>query len=201
MRSGGLRVTAGARAVVLRRCHEACEGCGLEWPWSLYLFLIDEALPARAANVRALCSMCSSDKAGPFAPLLTELSLRERLRSANNRRTGALKLTPSRRRRLIESRGGCCEICRVPGSDRQLQVHHRLAILQGGSDDEANLLVLCFACHHHLQPCAKGCGRWAKKPRTVCRQCRTDQLLKELYMASPGGAAPRAGRLTSGLRS
>ena len=188
VRSGGLRVTAGARAVVLRRCHEACEGCGLEWPWSLYLFRLDEALPARAANLRVLCSSCSGDEAGPFAPLLTELSLRERLRSANNRRTGALRLTPARRRRLIEARGACCEICGVPGTERQLQVHHRLAILQGGSDDEANLLVLCFACHHHLQPCANHCGRWAKKPRTICRQCRTEQLLKELVAPLHTGA-------------
>jgi hypothetical protein len=166
--------------VVLRRCQEACEGCGLEWPWNLYLFRVDETRPAAAANLRVLCPACSSGNAGLFAPLLTELSLRERMRNANNRRAGVVKLTPARRRRLIEARGQCCEICGVPGGERQLQVHHRQAILQGGSDHEANLLVLCFACHHHLQPCASGCGRWTKKPRTICRQCRTEQLLKEL---------------------
>lgn len=180
MRSGGLRVTAGARAVVLHRCREACEGCGLEWPWSLLLFRVDEAQPARATNLTALCWACSGGKDGSFAPLLTELSYRERLRNANNRRTGAAKLTPARRRRLIEARGGSCEICGVPGSERQLQVHHRVAILRGGSDDEANLLVLCFACHHHLQPCVKDCGHWVKKPFRVCRYCRTEQLLNEL---------------------
>ena len=201
MRSGGLRVAGGARALVMRRCGGACEACGLEWPWNLYLFLIDQAGPARAANLHVLCGACSEGRAGAFATLLTEPSLRDRMREANNRRTGAEKLTHARRKRLIQSRGGCCEICGVPGTERELQVHHRLAVLRGGSDAEANLLVLCFACHHQVQPCANGCGHWAKKPRTTCRHCRTQQLLQELYAATPGGGAPHAGRLTSALRS
>lgn len=111
-------------------------------------------------------------------PLVGERPLRERMRDANNRRTGAVKLTPARRRKLIQSRGGCCEICGVPGSERQLEVHHRIAVLRGGDDSERNLLVLCFACHHHVQPCAAGCGRWAKKPARLCRQCRTREDLE-----------------------
>lgn len=103
------------------------------------------------------------------------------MREANNLRTGAVKLTPARRRRLIESRGGCCEICGVPGSELQLQVHHRLAVLRGGDDSDANLLVLCIACHHQLQPCSMGCGRWTKKPNKVCRHCWTQRRLRELY--------------------
>jgi 5-methylcytosine-specific restriction endonuclease McrA len=172
-------VGGGARAVVLRRCGGACEVCGLEWPWDLYLFLIDPTGPARAGNLRVLCGPCSADRIGPWAPLLADLSTRERMRLANNRRTGAVKLTASRRRRLIESRGSCCEICGVDESERQLQVHHRLAVLRGGDDSEANLLVLCFACHHQVQPCANGCGHWAKKPFRVCRQCRTHAALAE----------------------
>jgi len=60
-------------------------------------------------------------------------------------------------------------------------VHHKLAVLQGGDDGEENLMVLCFACHHHVQPCATGCGGWAKKPRTVCRNCVTRRSLEELF--------------------
>ena len=181
MRSGNLVVGGGARAVVARRCAGACESCGLEWPWNLYLFLLDPSGPARAANLRVVCSRCSETETGPFALLLTEPTLRERLREANNRRTGAAKLTASRRRRLIELRGGRCEICGVPGSELQLQVHHRMPILRGGDDSDANLLVLCYPCHHHLQPCANGCGHWAKKPATVCRHCRTQRRLEEIY--------------------
>ena len=165
----------------MRRCRGACESCGLEWPWSLYVFPVDQAGPARASNLRVLCGRCSAEEPGPFALLLNEPTVRERMREANNRRSGAIKLTPSRRRRLIEMRGARCEICGAPGSDFQLQVHHRLPILRGGDDSEANLLVLCFACHHHLQPCARGCGHWAKKPATVCRHCRTLQRLEEIY--------------------
>jgi 5-methylcytosine-specific restriction endonuclease McrA len=165
---------------VLRRCRGACESCGLEWPWALYAFVLDEAIPHRSANLVALCLRCSEGRSGPFAPLLTVPTLRERLRSANNRRTGASKLTGARRRRLIESRGRRCEACGADGAQRQLDVHHRLAILRGGDDADENLAVLCFACHHHLQPCATGCGGWAKKPALICRHCHTRQRLHEL---------------------
>lgn len=175
-------VGGGARSVVLRRSGGACESCGLEWPWALNLFLVDESCQARAANLRALCWKCSEGLPGRFAPLLPELTLRERLRTANNLRTGAIKLTPARRLRLIAARGGCCEICGAPPSERQLQVHHRLAVLRGGDDSDANLLVLCFACHHHLQPCARGCGRWTKKPNSLCRHCWTEDRLDELQL-------------------
>src|SRR5689334_19379486 len=185
VRSVGLdRLVVGgsARAVVLRRTAGACEGCGLEWPWALHLFLVDDAAPARASNLLALCWRCSEGRHGRFAPLVPELSLRERLRAANNMRTGAIKLTPARRLRLIAERGGCCEICGVSGQERQLQVHHRHPVLRGGDDSDENLLVLCFACHHHLQPCVRGCGHWTKKPNTVCRHCWTRDRLEELYV-------------------
>jgi len=174
-------VGGSARGAVTRRCHGACELCGLEWPWAVYLFRVDESGSTAASNLIALCGVCSAAREGAFAPLLSELTLRERIRTANNRRTGAARLTPARRRGLIAARGGCCEICGVPGSDRRLEVHHRVGILRGGDDSEANLLVLCFACHHVLQPCAAGCGRWAKKPATVCRRCRLRERLLEVY--------------------
>jgi HNH endonuclease len=180
----GLRVTAGARAAVLRRCAGACEACGLDWPWLLYLFRIDETGPAAAVNLVALCSVCSSGRAGAFAPLMSQRSLRERLREANNHRSGTAKLTPARRRRLIADRGSRCEICGVLASQRQLDVHHRVGILRGGDDAQENLLVLCFACHHHLRPCATGCGRWAKKPAVLCRHCETRRRLQSLYPGS-----------------
>jgi hypothetical protein len=176
-----LRVTAGARTAALRRCGGTCEACGLEWPWLLYLFRRDATAPATAANLQVLCSACSGGRAGTFAPLVTKPPLRERLRVANNRRTGAAKLTPARRRRLIAERGSRCEICGAPGTERQLDVHHRLGLLQGGDDNPANLMVLCFACHHHLQPCSTGCGRWAKKPASLCRHCETRRRLHNLY--------------------
>ena len=69
-------------------------------------------------------------------------------------------------------------MCGVAGAERRLEIHHRTAVLRGGDDSDANLLVLCFACHHHVQPCATGCGRWAKKPALLCRQCRTTRDLE-----------------------
>lgn len=181
MRSDGLRVTAGARRAVMRRCGGACETCSLEWPWVLYLFPRDPERRPAASNLDVICSSCSAGRSGQFAPLLTRPALRERMREANNRRTGATRLTPARRRALVESRGSRCEICGVSSTERQLDVHHRLGILRGGDDDPANLMVLCIACHHHLQPCATGCGRWAKKPARLCRHCETRRRLESLY--------------------
>jgi len=175
-----LRLSPGARAALLRRCGGVCESCGLDWPWLIYVMKVDEQAPASAANLVAVCSRCSAGRAGAFAPLLATPTLRERLRAANNRRAGVEKLTAARRRRLIEARGGRCEICGVSRFERQLDVHHRLGILRGGHDGEHNLMVLCFACHHHLQPCSAGCGRWAKKPATLCARCLTSRRLEEL---------------------
>lgn len=179
MRSVGdrLLVSGGARAVVLKRSRGACERCGLEWPWALYLFMVDASGTTASSNLVALCGACSLDRADLFAPLLSQPSLRERMRAQNNRRSGAVPLNAARRRSLVAARGGCCEICGVSGADRQLDVHHRVGILRGGDDSEANLLVLCFACHHRLQPCAAGCGRWAKRPATVCRRCQDERRL------------------------
>ena len=177
MRSMPIRLSPGARAALTRRCAGACETCGLEWPWILYVFRVEEAGPDAAANLCVLCSRCSEGRAGAFRPLLGRPSTRERLRETNNRRSGVAKLTAARRRRLIAGRGGCCQACGVPGSERQLDVHHKRGIFAGGDDSEENLVVLCFACHHHLRPCANGCGRWAKVPAVICRRCDTERRL------------------------
>lgn len=192
-----LRVSPGARAAVLRRCGGACERCGLQWPWALQLFLVAPDAGPRAVNLVALCLPCSAPVEGPFAPLLAQPSLRDRLRARNNARTGAPMLTDGARRRLIALRGSCCEACGVSGEDRQLDVHHLLGVFRGGDDSPENLMVLCFVCHHHLRPCAAGCGRWAKKPATLCRRCRTERRLEELRAAvraasaSPAESEPR----------
>lgn len=168
---------------MLRRCGGACESCGLEWPWALYLFRVDAAAGGAATNLVALCAACAGDRPDAFAPLLAQPTLRDRMRAANNRRTGAAMLTAAGRRRLIASRGGRCEICHIAAAERQLDVHHRVGVLRGGDDSEANLMVLCVACHHHLQPCAGGCGRWAKKPAPLCGRCRLRRDLERAYPA------------------
>ncbi|HEY3195086.1 MAG TPA: HNH endonuclease [Candidatus Dormibacteraeota bacterium] len=81
---------------------------------------------------------------------------------------------------MIAARGGACEVCGASAADRVLQVHHRLAVLQGGDDSDANLQVLCFACHHHLQPCISGCGAWANKRLGICRNCQMRAALEQL---------------------
>ena len=178
---GGLRLSPSVRIELERRCRGACERCGLEWRWALYVFRVDESARCTAANVIVLCGSCSAENNGDFAPFVGTRSTRDRMLTANNRRAGVEPMTDSRRRALIASRGRACEVCGVSGAERVLQVHHRIPVLQGGDDREENLQVLCFACHHLLQPCVTGCGAWAgRRSGGVCRNCQTRRALEML---------------------
>jgi 5-methylcytosine-specific restriction endonuclease McrA len=168
------------RLAVERRSGGACESCGLAWPWILHLFRVQEEGPNTAANLVALCVKCSDGRGGPSLPLVGQPGLRARVRAANNRRAAVTPLTSSGRRALLVARGARCEQCGGHGGDRPLEVHHKLAVLQGGHDGVDNLQVLCFACHHRLQPCITGCGAWAKKTTGLCRNCVTRRLLESL---------------------
>jgi 5-methylcytosine-specific restriction endonuclease McrA len=168
------------RDAVERRAQSACESCGLQWPWSLCLFRIEEDGPNTAANLVALCLKCSEGRDGAFTPLIGQRTLRVRLRDANNRRAEVTPLTESRRRKLIAARGPRCEICAGSGAERPLEVHHKIAILNGGHDGEENLQVLCFACHRNLQRCATGCGALANRARGVCQNCLIRKRLEDL---------------------
>ena len=168
------------RLAVEQRSGGACESCGLEWPWTLYLFRVDEEGPNTAANLVLLCTTCSAGRSGPFLSLVGQRSPRAKLQQANNRRAAVVPLTPARRRALIAARGAGCEACGSPGTERLLEVHHRLAVLRGGHDGEENLQVLCFACHRHLEPCSTGCGALANQRRGVCQNCLMRNRLEAL---------------------
>ena len=177
---GTLRLAPSVRVALERRCAGACEGCGLEWRWALYVFKTDESGSCTAANLVVLCGACSAGRSGDFAAFVGERSTRDRVLLANNLRSGTVPMTDARRKALIASRGGACELCGATAGERALEVHHRLAVLRGGDDREENLLVLCYACHHVLQPCSTGCGAWASKRSGACRNCQTRHALEEL---------------------
>ncbi len=177
---GGLRLAPGVRVALERRSGGACESCGLEWRWVLYAFKLEPEQPATAGNLVLLCGSCSAFREGAFATYVGTRTTRDRMRTANNRRSGADLLTDSRRRALIKVRGNACEACSAAAEDRALQVHHRLAVLQGGDDSEENLQVLCFQCHHSLVPCSTGCGAWAGRRRGICQNCLTRAQLERL---------------------
>lgn len=48
------------------------------------------------------------------------------------------------RKRVLARDGRRCQKC---GHKRPLEVHHIIALRQGGTHDEANLITLCAACH------------------------------------------------------
>lgn len=39
--------------------------------------------------------------------------------------------------------------CQGCGGQERLQVHHRVPLMDGGSNDPENLIALCRACHGH----------------------------------------------------
>src|SRR5205823_9147715 len=88
-------------------------------------------------NLTLLCGRCSADRAAEFAVYVGSRTTRDRMRTANNRRTGAELLTDSRRKALIRARGDACEVCGAPAVERVLQVHHRIPVLQGGRRQRA----------------------------------------------------------------
>jgi len=175
-----LRLAPGVRAALDRRCAGRCEGCGLAWPWALYVFRVDDSGRCSTSNLAVLCLGCSAKRAGDFAPLVGARTLRDRVLLANNLRNGTAPMKDAARKKLIAARGGACEVCGAPADVRALEVHHRQPVLQGGDDREENLQVLCFACHHRLQPCSTGCGAWASKRSGVCRHCQTRRALERL---------------------
>src|SRR6266702_7123834 len=103
---GGLPLAPSVRAAVARRCCGACERCGLDWPWALYVFRVDEDGPIRAENLTVLCGACSLDRTDPFATLVGERTIRAMRLTANNRRAAVQPMTVGRRRKLVAARGG-----------------------------------------------------------------------------------------------
>ncbi len=75
---GGLPLAPSVRAAVARRCGGACENCGLDWPWALYVFRVDEGGAIRAENLTVLCGACSLEWTDPFAALVGERTIRAR---------------------------------------------------------------------------------------------------------------------------
>ena len=64
---GGLRLAPGVRVALERRCAGACESCGLEWPWALYVFRVEDSGRCTVANLIVLCGKCSTGREGEFA--------------------------------------------------------------------------------------------------------------------------------------
>ena len=54
------------------------------------------------------------------------------------------KLAASVRQRVLNRDDRRCRKC---SREQALEVHHILARMDGGTDDEANLATLCYTCH------------------------------------------------------
>ena len=74
----GLRLAPSVRVALERRCAGACEGCGLEWRWALYVFKVDEAAPGVAANLIVLCSWAPAARATASCSRTTAAAARRR---------------------------------------------------------------------------------------------------------------------------
>ena len=62
------------------------------------------------------------------------------------------------RARVLRERGWC-EAC---GTTEDLQVHHRVALAAGGTNEDHNLAVLCRSCHSSLTAREQGFARRKK---------------------------------------
>lgn len=58
------------------------------------------------------------------------------------------------RNRIRDQAGGGCEMCGRPAVEiehRDLDVHHIVPLLCGGTNEDWNLLALCDSCHHRAE--------------------------------------------------
>lgn len=56
-------------------------------------------------------------------------------------------LTLRDRVELFWAREGKCDRCEIKLMHRKYEIDHRIALCNGGSNDHANLRLLCLACH------------------------------------------------------
>jgi hypothetical protein len=84
-------------------------------------------------------------------------------------------MTPARKRRIWEARGGKCWMCgqAVPVEGRDVRYDHKLPLELGGSDDDANLWPL------HREPCDRIKTAADRKRIDKMRRQETMQLGRE----------------------
>ena len=82
----------------------------------------------------------------------------------------ASQLTDSTRQKVFDQRGHECIFCGVTGEQhkeeygRDLDVHHVIPSMKGGSNDPENLIPVCISCHRTLEATqGKALGRIADK--------------------------------------
>jgi hypothetical protein len=78
----------------------------------------------------------------------------------NERRKGFAKV-----RKELRKKVNCCERCR---SEKDLQVHHKIPVIAGGSHEESNLVVLCKKCHKDLDRCTCDFFTFMMKCKKFC---------------------------------
>jgi 5-methylcytosine-specific restriction endonuclease McrA len=48
------------------------------------------------------------------------------------------------RQRTIKARGSICQQC---GASGYVELHHTVEVINGGTHDDSNLVLLCYECH------------------------------------------------------
>lgn len=56
-------------------------------------------------------------------------------------------IKPGVRFRVLQKHGFCCVYCGRNAGEVRLEIDHVIPVSQGGTNDEANLTVACFACN------------------------------------------------------
>jgi 5-methylcytosine-specific restriction protein A len=77
-------------------------------------------------------------------------------------------MTPLRALKIYEARGGRCYLCErklMAGDDWEIE--HRIALENGGTDDDDNLFIACTWCHR--EKTADDHGQAAKGKRMAAR--------------------------------
>ena len=81
--------------------------------------------------------------------------------------------------------------CRICGSKKNLDIHHRIKRRNGGDHTPDNLITLCRRCHRYIETCdydyaVNQCIENAKKNNSIC----TNEINPELSLSMMESAFP-----------
>ena len=81
----------------------------------------------------------------------------------------------SEARKIIQDREKVCINC---GSREEIEMHHIVPLSKGGSNNEGNLVYLCFECHCKVHETIRGQG---EAEESVVVNARLPIEIKEVY--------------------
>lgn len=104
-----------------------------------------------------------------------------------------IALSKSIRFRVFDRDGFVCRYCGESPPSVKLVVDHLIPVIEGGENDDANLVTSCEACNQ-----GKGSKRLSVGPPDTAARCRSQELLEQIDAAKLTKEAAKARKVLRG---